>query len=73
MDAILSSQMPPAIKIGLGFYESIEGESSSESKTRNSNEKYKILTKSLSPFGIKGNGKPRSSPSKSRRLSYMNS
>jgi len=39
LDDILSSQRSPAIKTGLGFHESIEGESGSQSKTRTSNEK----------------------------------
>jgi len=43
LDDILSSQRSPAIKTSLGFHESIEGESSSQSKTRNSNAKSEML------------------------------
>eukprot|EP00253_Pinus_taeda_P029858 PITA_29858 len=39
LDDILGSQTSPSIKTGLGFYESIEGESSSQGEARNSNEK----------------------------------
>eukprot|EP00253_Pinus_taeda_P011651 PITA_11651 len=39
LDDILGSQRSPSIKIGLGFYESVEGESSSQGEARNSNEK----------------------------------
>jgi len=47
LDDILSSQRSPAIKTGLGFHESIEGESSSENKTRNSNAQSEILNKEM--------------------------
>jgi hypothetical protein len=42
LDDILNSQRSPTIKTGLGFHESIEGESSSQSKTRNSNAKFEM-------------------------------
>ena len=45
LDDILNSQRSPAIKIGLGFHESIEGESSSQSKTRDSTIKSEMLNK----------------------------
>ena len=41
LDDILSSQRSPAIKIGLGFHESVEGESSSQGEARNSKENLK--------------------------------
>ena len=47
MDDILNSQRYPAIKIGLGFHESIEGESSSQGKARNSKEKSKMINKEM--------------------------
>ena len=47
LDDILSSQRSPAIKIDLGFDESIEGESSSQSKTRNFNTKSEMLNKEM--------------------------
>ena len=47
LDDILSSQRSPAIKTGLGFYESAEGESSSQGETRNSNEKSKMINKEM--------------------------
>ena len=47
LDDILSSQRSPVIKTGLGFHESIEGESSSQSKTRNSNAKSEMLNKEM--------------------------
>jgi len=47
LDDILSSQMSLAIKTGLGFHESVEGESSSQSKTGNSNAKFEMLTKEM--------------------------
>ena len=46
-DDILSSQRSPTIKIGLGFHESIEGESSSQSKTRDSTAKSEMLNKEM--------------------------
>jgi len=45
LDDILSSQRSPAIKSGLGFHESIEGESSSQGEARNSKEKSKMINK----------------------------
>jgi len=47
LDDILSSQRSPAIKTGLCFHESTEGESGSQSKTRNSNAKSKRLNKEM--------------------------
>ena len=47
LDDILSSQRSPAIKTGLGLHESFEGESSSQSKPRNSNAKSKMLNKEM--------------------------
>ena len=47
LDDILSSQRSPAIKSGLGFHESVEGESSSQSKTRDSNAKSEMLNKEM--------------------------
>ena len=47
MDDILSSQRSPTIKTSLGFYESIEGESSSQGEARNSNEKSKMINKEM--------------------------
>ena len=47
LDAILSSQRSPTIKTGLGFYESVEDESSSQGEARNSNEKSKIINKEM--------------------------
>ncbi len=44
---ILNSQRSPAIKTGLGFHESIEGESSSQSKTRDSTAKYEMINKEM--------------------------
>ena len=46
-DNILSSQRSPAIKTSLGFYESVEYESSSQGQARNSNEKSKIINKEM--------------------------
>jgi myosin heavy subunit len=43
LDDILSSQRSPAIKTGLGFHESVEGESSSQGEARNSKEKSKVI------------------------------
>jgi len=45
LDDILSSQRSPTIKIGLGFHESVEGESSSQGEARNSKEKSKMINK----------------------------
>ena len=47
LDDILSSQRSSAIKTSLGFHESVEGESSSQSKTRNSNAKSEMLDKGM--------------------------
>ena len=47
LDDILSSERSPAIKTGLGFYESVEGESSSQGEVRNSNAKYEMLKKEM--------------------------
>jgi len=47
LDDILNSQRSPAIKIGLGFHESIEGESSSQGEARNSKEKSKMINKEM--------------------------
>jgi len=47
LDNILNNQRSPIIKIGLGFCESIEGESSSQDKARNSNAKSEILNKEM--------------------------
>ena len=47
LDDILSSQRSPTIKTGLGFYESIKGESSSQGETRNSNAKSEMLNKEM--------------------------
>jgi hypothetical protein len=43
LDDILSSQRSPAIKTGLGFHVSVEGESSSQGEARNSKEKSKVI------------------------------
>eukprot|EP00253_Pinus_taeda_P022515 PITA_22515 len=45
LDDILSSQRSPTIKTGLGFYESVEGESSSQGEARNSNENPEMVNK----------------------------
>ena len=47
LDNILSSQRSPTIKTGLGFHESVEGESSSQDEARNSNAKSKKLNKEM--------------------------
>ena len=47
MDNILSSQRSLTIKTGLGLHESVEGESSSQGETRNSNEKSEMLNKEM--------------------------
>jgi len=47
LDDILSSQRSPAIKTGLGFHESVEGESSSQGEARNSKEKTKMIDKEM--------------------------
>ena len=47
LDDILSSQRSPTIKTGLGFYESVEGESSSQGEARNSKEKSKVINEEM--------------------------
>ena len=47
MDNILSSQRSPAIKSGLGFHETVKGESSSQMEARTSNETSRMLTKEI--------------------------
>jgi len=47
LDDILNSQRSPTIKTGLGFHESIEGESSSQGEARNSKEKSKMINKEM--------------------------
>jgi len=57
LDDILSSQRSPTIKTGLGFYESVEGESSSQTEARNSNTKFEMLNKEM-------RGQPHQEPKK---------
>jgi len=57
LDDILSSQRSPAIKIGLGFYETVEGESSSQGEERNSSAKAEIINEEVS-------GQPQQQPMK---------
>jgi len=47
LDDILSSQRSPVIKTGLGFYESVESESSSQGEARNSKEESKNINKEM--------------------------
>lgn len=47
LDDILSSQRSPAIKTGLGFHVSVEGESSSQGEARNSKEKSKVVNEEM--------------------------
>ena len=47
-DDILSIQRSPAIKTGFGFYETVEGESSSQGEGRNSNAKSEMINKEIS-------------------------
>jgi len=47
LDDILNIQRSPAIKTGLGFHESVEGESSSQGEARNSKEKSKMIIKEI--------------------------
>jgi len=47
LDNILGSQRSPTIKIGLGFHESVEGESSSQDEARTSNAKSEMLNKEM--------------------------
>ena len=67
LDDILSSQRSPAIKTGLGFHESIEGESGSQSKTRISNAKSERLYKEM-----KGQPRQHSRKETPQRKSFMN-
>ena len=48
LDDILSSQRSPTIRTGLGFCETVEGESSSQGEGRNSNAKSKMINKEIS-------------------------
>eukprot|EP00253_Pinus_taeda_P033921 PITA_33921 len=57
LDDILSSQRSPAIKTGLGFYETFEGESSSHGEERNSNAKIEMINEEIS-------GQPQQQPRK---------
>ena len=47
LDDILSSQGSPAIKSGLGFHETIKGESNSQTEAKDSNRKYEMLNKEI--------------------------
>jgi len=47
LDDILNIQRSPAIKTGLVFHESVEGESSSQGEARNSNAKPEMLNKEI--------------------------
>jgi len=47
LDDILSSQRSPAMKSGLGFHETIKGESSSKNEAMNSSAKSKMLNKEI--------------------------
>ena len=47
LDDILSNQRSPSIKSGLGFHETVKGESSSQTKAGNSNAKSEMLKKEL--------------------------
>jgi len=57
LDDILSSQRSPAIKTSLGFYETVEGESSSQGEERNSNAKSEMINEEIS-------GQPQQQPRK---------
>jgi len=59
LDDILSSQRSPAIKSSLGFHEIIRGESSSQTKVRNSSVKFEMLKKEI-------RGQPHQQPRKER-------
>ena len=48
LDDILSSQRSPTIKTGLGFYENVESESSSQGEERNSNAKSEMINEEIS-------------------------
>ena len=47
LDDIVSSQRSPTIRTGLGFHESVEGESNSQGEARNSNGKYGMFNKEI--------------------------
>jgi len=47
LDDILNSQRSPAIKTGLGFHASVEGESSSQGEARNSKDKSKVINEEM--------------------------
>jgi len=47
LDDILSSQRSPTIKYGLGFHETVKGESSSQTEAKNSSAKYEMLNKEI--------------------------
>ena len=47
LDDILNIQRSPAIKTGLGFHESVEGESSSQGEARYSKEKSKVINEEM--------------------------
>ena len=47
LDDILSIQRSPSIKYGLGFHESVKGESRSQTEERNSTAKSKMLNKEI--------------------------
>jgi len=48
LDDIISSQRSPIIKSGIGFYEIVKGESSSQCEGGNSNAKHEIINKEIS-------------------------
>lgn len=47
LDNIISSQRSPYIKSGLGFHETVKGESCSQTEARNYNGKSEILNKEI--------------------------
>ena len=47
LDEIIKVQHSPLIKTSLDFHETVEGESSSQDKARNSNEKSKMINKEI--------------------------
>jgi len=57
LDNIISSQRSPIIKSGLGYHETIEGESSSQDEARKSNAKYEMINKEI-------RGRPHQQPRK---------
>ena len=59
LDDILNSQRSPAIKTGLGFHESVEGESSSQGEARNSKEKSKMINKEIREMKGQSHHQPR--------------